>query len=154
MKRILQLAIALVLFGFVSLAGAAQQAQEYRFDPPHCNITFMVRHIFVNVPGRFVDFSGTVRFDPKNLEGSLFDVTVQAASLDTFVDKRNEHLRSAEFFDVAKYPEIRFTSSRITHKAGNIYAVKGTLTLKGVSRAVELPVTYFGKKANPMNPQQ
>lgn len=133
---------------------ASSPATPYSFDPAHCSITFMVRHIFVNVPGRFSDFGGTVRFDPQNLEGSLFDVTVKAASLDTFVDMRNQHLSSADFFDVENHPDIRFKSTRITHKSGDAYLLKGTLTLKGVSREVELPLSYFGKKDNPMDAKQ
>lgn len=126
----------------------------YAFDPAHCAITFQVRHILVNVPGRFGEFSGTVRFDPQNLAGSVFDIAVKAASLDTFVEQRNAHLRSADFFDVEKFPEIRFTSSAITHQSGDVYLLKGTLTLKDASREIEVPITFLGIKDNPMNPKE
>jgi polyisoprenoid-binding protein YceI len=146
------LAITLAALCPLSPANAAEPAKEYAFDPAHCSITFQVRHIFVNVPGRFSDFGGAVRFDPNNLAGSSFDIKVKAASLDTFVDKRNEHLRTADFFDVAKFPEISFKSKAIERKSETQYLIKGTMTLKGVSRDIELPVTYFGVKPNPMDP--
>ena len=133
---------------------AANLAKEYTFDPAHCSITFKVKHIFVDIPGRFSDFGGTFRFDPNNLAGSVVDIQVKSKSLDTFVEKRNEHLRSADFFDVAKYPEITFKSSSITRKSDTEYVLKGMLTLKGISREIEIPVTYFGKKTNPMDPKK
>jgi Uncharacterized conserved protein len=133
---------------------SASPATLYAFDPAHCSITFIVRHIFVNVPGRFSEFDGTVRFDPQNLEGSLFNVTVQAASLDTYVEMRNNHLRSVDFFDVANHPDIRFKSTEIKQKSGSEYLLKGTLTLKGISREVEVPLAYFGKKGSPMDAKQ
>lgn len=127
---------------------------EYRFDPAHCAITFQIKHIFVNVSGRFSDFSGSVSFDPEDLDGSFFDVKVLAASLDTFVEMRNTHLRSPDFFDVATFPEISFKSSQIQHKSERDYVLKGLMTLKGISREVELPFTFFGTKINPMDPKQ
>lgn len=145
--------LTLLLFPFAAQqAHAAQPAKGYAFDPAHCSITFKVRHLFVDVPGRFADFGGTVRFDPANLADSLFDITVKAASLDTFVDQRNEHLRSADFFDVAKFPDIHFKSTKIVKKSEREYVVKGTMTLKGVSREIEVPFTFYGKKDNPMDP--
>lgn len=152
MKLRLSSLLLFILLCSVPGVQAAQPAKEYAFDPAHCSITFKVRHIFVDVPGRFSAFGGTFRFDPKNPEGSLFDITVKADSLDTFVDKRNAHLRSADFFDVANFPDIHFKSTKIVKKSETQFLVKGIMTLKGVSREIEVPITYCGKKANPMDP--
>jgi len=153
MKIRAALCVICILLCALSRADAAQPAREFAFDPAHCAITFKVRHIFAEIPGRFADYGGTVRFDPKNLAGSVFDVTVKAASLDTFVDKRNEHLRGPDFFDVAKYPDISFKSSKIERVSDHEFKMTGTLTLKDVSREITLPITYHGMKANPLDPK-
>jgi len=154
MKTLRLAALCLTLLCAAIPARAAGQAGEYAFDPPHCAITFQVRHIFVNVPGRFADFGGVVRFDPANLAGSVFDVAIKAASLDTFVEQRNAHLRSPDFFDTQKFPEIRFRSSAIERVSDTQFLVKGTLTLKGASREIVVPLTFFPPKPSPMDPKQ
>ncbi|WP_243438686.1 YceI family protein [Fundidesulfovibrio soli] len=153
MKTRSALCVICILLCALSQAEAAQPAREFVFDPPHCAITFKVRHIFVEIPGRFAEYGGTVRFDPGNLAGSVFDVTVKAASLDTFVDKRNEHLRSPDFFDAAKFPDISFKSSKIQRVSAHEFTMTGTLTLKGVSKVITLPLTYHGMKIHPMDPK-
>jgi polyisoprenoid-binding protein YceI len=135
-------------------AKQAQPAPEWSFDPAHCSMLFFVRHIFVKIPGRFAKFTGTVRFDPDNLEGSLIDVSVDMASVDTFVAKRDEDLRSPDFFDVARYPGMWFVSQRIVHKDGDQYAAEGDLTIKDVTRHIEIPFTYLGAKASPLAPDK
>ena len=138
-------------------AGAAPMktvmpAPSWDFDPPHCSIIFFVTHIFVKVPGRFDGFSGTVRFDPQNLEGSQIDVSVDMATVNTNVAKRDEDLRSPNFFDTAKYPAMWFVSQRIVHKGGDQYVAEGDLTIKDVTRRIELPFTYDGSKPSPLVP--
>lgn len=133
-------------------APPAAPAETWNIDPAHCSVNFTVRHIYVKIPGRFATFTGTIRFDPENLAGSSIAVAVQIASVDTFVDKRDEDLRSPNFFDAARYPSMTFTSREIVSMGGDAYVANGTLTIKDVSRDIALPFTYLGKKKNPLDP--
>ncbi|EPR41089.1 YceI family protein [Desulfovibrio sp. X2] len=133
-------------------AEQAAPATAWSIDPAHCSVNFTVRHIFVKIPGRFASYSGTVRFDPRNLAGSLIDVRIDVASIDTFVAKRDEDLRSADYFDAARYPEIRFTSGSIEHRGGSSYVARGKLTVKDVTQDFAMPFTYFGEKPSPIMP--
>ena len=145
------LALALVL----SLAAPTlAAAPQWSFDPPHCQVIFTIKHIFAPVMGQFHKFDGTVFFSPDDLAGSKVDLTIQVASIDTGVAARDKHLKSADFFDVAKYPVIRFVSESFTKRGDNEYALKGRLTMKDVTRPVEIVFTYLGSKPNPMNKDQ
>lgn len=135
-------------------ARAAEPAPQWNVDPDHSSVNFAVRHVFSTIPGRFARFSGQVRFDPANLAGSALDFTVDTASVETFVAKRDEHLRTPDFFDAARYPAIRFQSVAISERPGGGYAVAGTLTIKGQSRAVELPLVWSGPRPHPMMGEQ
>ncbi|WP_243359361.1 YceI family protein [Fundidesulfovibrio terrae] len=125
-------------------------APALSFDPPHCSVMFFVKHILAKVPGRFESYSGTVRFDPQNLEGSVIDVSVDMASISTGVPKRDEHLKSPDFFDVGKYPAMWFVSQKITSKGGSEYVAEGDLTIKDVTKRIQLPFTYLGTKPSPL----
>lgn len=138
-------AAALVL----TASAASADPERYAIDKDHSETSFLVQHMMGKVRGVFTDFGGTIAFDKANPAASSVQFTVKAASVDTNNDKRDEHLRSADFFDVATYPEITFRSSKITPKGGNAYDVAGTLTIRGVSKAVTLPVTYLGEGKDP-----
>jgi polyisoprenoid-binding protein YceI len=92
------------------LAQSAFTADTYVFDKNHSTMGFQVRHLFSKVPGKFDDFDGKIQFDEGNPENSSVEVTIKTASVDTGVAMRDENLRSAEFFDVEKFPEITFKS--------------------------------------------
>ncbi|RJX36315.1 MAG: YceI family protein [Desulfarculus sp.] len=149
MKRCI---VALALLAALAAAPAAA-APQWKLDPPHCQVVFTVRHIFAPVSGRFRQFSGAVSFDPKDLAHSRAELVIQTASIDTDVKARDEHLRSEEFFDVKRYPQMRFVSQRMVHKGGNQYAAIGTLTMRDVSRRVELPFTHLGTRVHPQDPK-
>jgi polyisoprenoid-binding protein YceI len=126
-------------------------ATTYAVDKSHTSVSFKVRHLFTNVAGRFSDFSGTLEFDPANPTATKVQGEIEAASIDTNNDKRDEHLRSADFFDVAKHPKITFTSTKVsdidtTAKTAKIH---GTLTLHGVTKPVVLDVAYLGTGKDP-----
>lgn len=125
-------------------------APAWAFDPPHCSVMFFVRHILAKVPGRFDSYSGTVRFDPANLGGSSIDVSVEMGSVNTGVAARDEHLKSPDFFDVPKYPGMRFVSQRIASRGGGDYVAEGDLTIKDVTKRIQLPFTYLGTKPSPL----
>lgn len=121
----------------VSLAGAA----TFDIDTAHSSAGFKVRHMMIsNVKGEFRKTSGTVDFDPSNLAASSIKATIDVNTISTREDKRDAHLKSPDFFDVAKYPTITFESSKITAAGNNKYKATGNLTLHGVTKEVTLDV--------------
>jgi polyisoprenoid-binding protein YceI len=144
MKR-LAYSLTLVLIVAAGLAGAA----EYSIDQAHSDVSFKVRHLVSKTSGQFTDFDGAIVADFSDLDASSVKFTIQAASIDTKNEDRDTHLRSEDFFDVEKYPEITFTSSKITKASESSYAVTGTLTMHGVSKTVTLPVTFLGEVDDP-----
>jgi polyisoprenoid-binding protein YceI len=142
--------LTLTAAAFVLAASSAFAGPEtYAIDKDHSETSFLVQHMLGKVRGVFTDFGGTIVFDKANPAASTVEFKVKAASIDTNNGKRDEHLRSADFFDVATHPEIAFKSSKITAKGGNAYDVVGTLTMRGVSKTVTLPVTYLGEGKDP-----
>ena len=139
-KTAILTALVLVL-GF----GTAAAQGTYSIDPAHSNAGFKVRHLVSKVSGGFNDFDGTIVADFENLDASSVEFTIQATSIDTKNEKRDGHLRSVDFFDVEKYPEITFKSSKITKIDGDSYAVTGTLTMHGVSKEITLTVDFLGE---------
>lgn len=130
-------------------ASPAIAADTYVVDKGHSETTFQIRHLMSKVSGRFSDFDGRISVDPARPEASSVEFTIRAASIDTAVPDRDKHLRSADFFDVETYPEIRFKSTRIVPRGGDAYAVTGTLTLRGVSKEITLPVLFLGFAKDP-----
>src|SRR4051812_41667162 len=100
-------------------------ASEWSLDPMHSSVQFKVKHMMVSeVPGQFDKFSGTIALDDKDATKSSIDVTIEAASINTHQEKRDAHLKSPDFFDVAKYPQITFKSTKIAKK-GKGFAATG-----------------------------
>jgi polyisoprenoid-binding protein YceI len=126
-------------------ANVAAVAGTWTIDPSHSNISFAVRHLGLSTcRGRFDDYAGTIRIDAENPEKSSVQVTIKAASIDTDIAQRDEHLRGPDFFDVAKYPEMTFRSKRIEKGREDVYLAHGTLTMRGVSREIVLPFVAAG----------
>jgi polyisoprenoid-binding protein YceI len=116
-------------------------ATVYDIDPAHSSAHFSVRHMMIsNVKGEFGKVSGTVAFDRDNPSASKIDVTIDAASLHTRDEQRDAHLKSADFLDVAVYPEIRFVSHRVEAEGPGVHRVTGDLTIHGVTKDVTLQV--------------
>lgn len=137
-----------ILFVFL-IGGFALAADTYEVDPVHADVAFTVRHLVIsNVRGQFKDFTANILFDEKDPSKSSFSGTIKTASLDTGNEKRDGHLKSADFFDVEKYPEITFKSSKI-EKSGDDYVATGTLTIRGVSKQIRLPFTVSGPIQDP-----
>ena len=137
----------LLLFVVLSLAVAPVSARGndvYKFDPMHSNIAFKVRQFLGPVKGRFTKFSGTIEVNRDHPEQSSVTATIQAASLDTAIAKRDEHLRSDEFFNVAKFPEITFKSHRVKQTGTNAGEITGDLTMHGVTRPITLRIQLVG----------
>ena len=140
---------SLMLTLILALATVAPAADVYTIDGAHSDVNFKIRHLISQVNGRFVEFDGTVNVDFKNLDASSVTFSIDAASIDTDNEDRDTHLRSADFFDVEKYPAITFKSSKITKVGDNDYEVTGTFTMIGVSKEITLPVTYLGAVQDP-----
>jgi len=122
----------------------------WQIDPSHSQIMFSVRHMMMtNVHGNFDKFSGTVDFDEKNLEHAEIDVTVDPTSINTHDERRDSHLKSPEFFDVAQFPTITFKSKLITLSGHNQGRVTGDLTIKGITHEVMLETALVGIMKNP-----
>jgi polyisoprenoid-binding protein YceI len=124
-------------------------ADTFKVDKAHSNTTFKVRHLISKVTGRFTDIDGTVALDRAKLDNSSVDFTIKAASIDTDNDSRDKHLRSADFFDVEKYPTIHFQSTKIATAGKNLYNVTGNLTMRGVTKQVTIPVELLGFAKDP-----
>lgn len=134
-------------------APAARAQDNYTLDPAHTSVGFKVRHMMVtNVKGSFGTVSGSIKFDPKKIENSSVEVTIDAASIDTNNEKRDTHLKSADFLDVATHPAITFKSKSIAKK-GDQWVATGDLTIRGVTKVVELPFTLSGPATNPWGQQ-
>jgi len=121
----------------------------YTIDKAHSEVTFQVRHLLTKVRGRFSDFAGTIEHADEHPEYSSVNVTIKAASIDTNEPDRDNHLRSADFFDVEKNPALTFTSRSITRKGAAGFDVTGDLTIHGVSRPVTFDVSFLGKAKDP-----
>lgn len=134
-------AVALAALAIVSTAYAQD---TYTIDPVHSSVAFKVKHMMVSdVKGAFEGFSGSIKLDPKNLENSSVEVTIDATSISTRNQKRDTHLKSADFFDVEKFPTLTFKSKKITKK-GEQWVAIGDLTMHGVTKEIELPFTLSG----------
>ncbi len=138
------LALALLL-----PAMAAADPTVYKVDADHSGINFKIRHFVSNVSGRFRDFDGVIRYDKQNPAASSVELTVRAASIDTASNDRDEDLRSKNFFEVAKYPTLTFTSTRVVPKDADTLEVTGNLTMHGVTREITFPVQLLGTVAVP-----
>ncbi|WP_333740712.1 YceI family protein [Streptomyces sp. IBSBF 2806] len=117
---------------------------DWEIEPTHSSIGFTARHIgLARIHGRFNSFAGAVRI-AEQVEQSAMHVVIAAASIDTNVRMRDDHLRSADFLDVERFPTLEFYSERFVHKGGSRWAVTGALSLHGVTRTVTLDTEYLG----------
>ncbi len=144
MKRSIASIITVVSLALPGLA----LASTWTIDPDHSSTGFKVRHLMVsNVKGNFNKFSGTVDINDKDITKSKVDVTIDTSSINTNVQKRDEHLRSADFFDVAKFPTMIFVSKKVAKAGKDKLKVTGDLTLHGVTKTVVLDVEGPSKES-------
>jgi polyisoprenoid-binding protein YceI len=128
----------------VVLAAQPLFAVKFKVDHPHTNIGFSVKHMVIaKTTGSFKEFDATLELDPDDMSSFSVMATIQAASIDTNNDQRNNHLRSSDFLDVANHPTITFESSELSMMDGN-YVLHGDLTIRGVTHAIELPIQIVG----------
>lgn len=122
----------------------------WNIDEAHSGIHFSIRHMVVaKVRGRFGKYSGTIQLDDQDLTRSIVEATIEAASIDTGTAQRDAHLRSADFFDAERFPQLRFRSRRIEQIEDGRYRVLGELGIRDVTREVSLDVEYSGRVTDP-----
>jgi polyisoprenoid-binding protein YceI len=125
-----------------STPAATPAAAAYTIEPAHSSAHFKVRHLMIaNVRGEFSKVSGTVKFDPSNLTGSSITAEIDVNSINTREPDRDKHLKSADFFDAANYPTIKFQSKKVETDGPEGYKVTGDLTIRGATHEVALNVT-------------
>jgi len=125
---------------------------EWSFDPTHSNADFSVRHMMIStVRGGFKEVSGKLNFDAKNPGASYVEASIKTASVWTGINDRDNHLRSADFFDVANYPEMTFKSTSVEVVNPTHAKVTGDLTIRDVTRSVVLDVEFIGEQKNPFS---
>src|SRR5215469_186119 len=134
MKKILAFLVAVTLSGALN----ARADETYKIDPVHSSISFKVRHFFSYVSGDFKKFEGTIQVDMNNPEKSAVSATIDVSSIDTKNDKRDEDLRSSDFFDVTKNPTITFKSKSVKKTGSESGDITGDLTMHGVTREITL----------------
>lgn len=154
MIRNIKKQIQLYLVFFMLLIPAAAMGQEWKADTNHTGIGFGVKHIFSTIWGSFSEYDAVISFDPNALDQSRFDFTVKVKSINTGNGKRDNHLRSGDFFSADDFPVMRFTSSRITHEQGSQYMLEGTLQIKDTRKLITVPFTFHGTAPSPFNKDQ
>ena len=136
--------IAAVVFVGLSLCAPGFASEAWVIDANHSDASFRVRHFVSKVSGRFNEMAGEVMIDEADPSKSSVTFTIKTASIDTANERRDGHLKSADFFDVETHPEITFKSTAIEKKSDSKFDVEGELTMHGVTKKVVLPVEFMG----------
>jgi polyisoprenoid-binding protein YceI len=142
-----------MILAAVMLSALVASAQTtWTNDPQHSRLGFVVKHLMISeIDGRFADFNATVTTSKSDYSDAKITLTAKVASINTDIEARDAHLKTADFFDAEKYPALTFQSTKIvkvTSKKGFVY---GNLTFHGITKPIKLGVTFFGKVVNPMN---
>jgi len=146
----------LVLAAAAALIPSTAPAKTFTVDPGHTTVGFRVRHLFTEVGGTFGKFDGTIEFDPAKPADTKVKGTIDPASIDTNEPDRDQHLRGADFFDVAQFPKITFESTQVTDVDAKAMTAKihGNLTMHGVTKPVVLDAKFGGEAADPWGNQK
>lgn len=140
----------LLFFFLLFMAGSLQAQTKWTIDASHSNIQFTVTHMVIaEVTGRFGEFSGSVTTTKDDFTDAKAEVTIKVASINTDNAKRDEHLKADDFFDAAKFPEMKFFSKSVAKAADGRYIIDGDLTMKGVTKNVKLDAVYRGQVKDP-----
>lgn len=157
MKKVTIHAVLVAIFIFGSAFTMSQSETEsteastpWTLDESHSTIQFSVTHFFTPVTGRFEEYQTDIQFDPNDLENSSIDVTIPISSINTRNDRRDNHLNSEDFFNAEKWPNITFSSETIRSTGNNEFVAVGDLTIRDVTKRIELPFTLLGVMDHPM----
>jgi polyisoprenoid-binding protein YceI len=138
------------LLALATVLALGSQAETFTIDSGHAEIGFSIKHMMVsNTKGQFNTFEGTIDFDTESKKLTSIQGSIDAASIDTNNEKRDEHLRNADFFDVSKFPKMTFKSTAVKSTGDTSYEVTGTLNVLGIDRNVVLPITINGPVDDP-----
>ncbi len=133
------------VIAIITIAALPLFADTYTIDKSHSEATFQVRHLVSKVSGKFEDFDGKINIDPNKPAASTVEFTIEASTVNTGVADRDKHLRTADFFDTEKFPEITFKSTSIKSSGKkDVYTVTGNLTMRGVTKQITFPVQFLG----------
>jgi polyisoprenoid-binding protein YceI len=145
-----KLFLSLVMMSVFCVVSYAQQS--WSNDPAHSRLGFTVKHMTISeVSGRFTDFNVKVKSEKADLSDLKIDVTAQIGSINTDIEARDKHLKSADFFDAEKYPTLTFVSTSHKKITNNKFKLMGNLTMHGITKFITLDVVYYGEVTNPMN---
>ena len=139
----------LTLIAVLAVAAPALRAEVYEIDSAHSQVGFRVKHLVGKVPGRFTKFSGTIDYAAGKPESWKVDATINPASINTDNEKRDGHLKTADFFDVEKFPAMSFKSTKVTDVKGESAKLHGDLTMHGVTKPVVLDLEIGGTTKDP-----
>ena len=146
---------AIALSAALMLGAPAAWAAPYTLDKSHAHVTFQVGHLgFSTVHGQFRKFDATIDFDPSNVEATQVSFTIDAASVDTLWDARDEHIRGKDFLDVTNHPNITFVSTSVKPTGAETAEIMGDLTIRGVTKPVTFQATLNKIGPSPFNPNQ
>jgi len=135
----------MLALAILSAQNTSLAADKYTIDPNHCHIGFSVRHLVINnIRGRFTDYSGSIVYDEQDVTKSSVEIAIKANSITTDVKNRDDHLRGSDFFDVARFPDITFKSTRV-EKRDDAFVAVGLFTMHGISKEIALPFKVNGK---------
>lgn len=142
----------IILTAFIALTAFTTLNTTWKNDPPHSQLGFTVKHLGIaDVSGVFNDFDVTVNSSKPDFSDAVFELNAKVVSIDTRVEARNNHLKSADFFDAEKYPTMHFKSTSIKNAGKNKFMLNGDLTLHGVTKPVTMNLEYTGTIENPMS---
>ncbi len=129
---------------------AGSKVATWKIDPAHSTVEFIAKHMMItSVRGRFPDVEGTIRFDEENIANSQVEATIQVGTVTSGSERRDQHLRTGDFFLVDEHPTFTFKSTRIEPKGGDEYKITGDLTIRGVTKQVTLDTTFEGRNTSP-----
>ncbi len=135
----------LLIVSFLLITGVAFGQTQWKFDKSHSKIQFTATHMKISeVTGQFKEYSGTITAGEEDFTDADIKITIPVSSIDTDNEKRDGHLKGEDFFNVSKYPEIKFVSESLTKVEGKNYKLKGMLTIKDVTKMEEFDVKYMG----------
>ncbi len=151
--RIFALMVALLLPSVLFAANIndndKKTSVKWNLDRTHSNVTFSIRHFFTPVIGKFTDYDIDLNFNPDDLANSSVKVEMDVNSVNTNNERRDGHLKTADFFNYEVYPKMTFNSTNITKTGENQFMMRGTLTIKNVTKPVEIPFTLLGVADHP-----
>ena len=143
---------AIILSVFFVLTAFTININTWKNDKPHSQLAFTITHLGISdISGTFNDFDVTVNSSKPDFSDASFELTAKTASIDTRVEARDNHLKSADFFDTEKFPELTFKSTSLKKQGKNSYKLSGDLTMHGITKAVTMNLKYRGITQNPMS---